>query len=222
MTGPASAPDRPPHWPRTVAWLALAALCLTMTAAGYALVRGAGRLPFFRAPEPPRVSHDLVVQQVRDVAKLVTTEMTVRDVVVYEGSRYGFTKRALLVVTGKVLAGIDLGATTDVRIDDAAKTITVAVPPARVLGIEVIDVRTYDERAGLLNPFRPEDRDAIQRQVRHQLYTAGAQSGVLAHADSSARELLVRLLARDGYAVRVEKALELETGRGDPGTGDRD
>ena len=31
----------------------------------------------------PRVSHDFVVQQLQDVAKLVSTEMTLRDVVVY-------------------------------------------------------------------------------------------------------------------------------------------
>jgi hypothetical protein len=80
------------------------------------------------------------------------------------------------------------------------------LPPARVLGVEVIDVRTYDERSGIFNPFRPEDRDAIQRQVRHQLYTAGEQSGLLAHADSSARQLLERLLSQNGYSVEIVRS----------------
>src|SRR5690349_19296368 len=45
------------------------------------------------------LSQDMVVEQVRAVAKLVSSEMTVRDVVTYENTRYGSTKRALIVVT---------------------------------------------------------------------------------------------------------------------------
>lgn len=162
-------------------------------------------------PAPPRVTHDVVVQQLRDVATLVSTEMTLRDVVVYEQTRFTATKRALIVVTGRVLAGIDLdstggGAGAGVRIDHEARRITVTLPPARVVSVDVVNVRTYDESAGLLNPWRPADRDAIQRQVRTQLATAAEESGILAHADRSAEQVLRTLLARDGYAVTIERA----------------
>src|SRR3954464_9869108 len=50
-------------------------------------------------------SHDLVVQKVRSVAQLLTSETTVRDVVVYENTWMNSTKRSLVVVTGRVLAG---------------------------------------------------------------------------------------------------------------------
>ena len=176
---------------------------------GVGIARRAATFSFMPKAEPPRVTHDLVVQQLQDVAKLVATEMTLRDVVVYDASRYGFTKRALLVVTGKVSAGIDLGTATNVQIDDAARRITITLPRARVTSVEVLDVRTYDESAGLFNPFRPEDRDAIQRQVRHQLYTAGEQSGLLVHADSSAARVLKELLGRNGYTVDVVRSTAL-------------
>jgi hypothetical protein len=191
------------RWRRPIAWLVFAAALVLVVAAAVGVVRHASGLSLLPRPEPPRVTHDLVVTQLQDVAKLVSTEVTVRDVVVYDASRYGFTKRALLVVTGKVGAGIDLGPATNVRIDDAARRISITLPPARIMSVEVLDVRTYDEHAGLFNPFRPEDRDAIQRQVRHQLYTAGEQSGLLSHADSSAARMLEQLLARDGYTVEV-------------------
>ena len=196
-------------WLGTASRVVIAMVLLVALIGGIALATRATSFSLLPKPQPPRVTHDLVVQQLRDVAKLVSTEMTVRDVVVYDASRYGFTKRALLVVTGKVLAGIDVGASTDVRIDSVTHRITIALPPARVLGVEVVDVRTYDERAGLFNPFRPEDRDAIQRQVRHKLYEAGAQSGLLTHADTSARRILERLLTRDGYTVDFVRTLEL-------------
>lgn len=188
-----------------IAWVAL--LALLVAAFGAAMATRASRL--FPKVAPPHVTHDLVLEQLQDVAKLVSTEMTLRDVVVYDASRYGFTKRALLVVTGKVSAGIDIGPATDIRVDQDARRITIALPRARVMSVDVLDVRTYDETAGIFNPFRPEDRDAIQRQVRHQLYTAGEQSGLLVHADSAAGQVLKRLLGRDGYTVEIVRSAAL-------------
>src|SRR3954466_9831842 len=199
----------PMRWTRTLSWLTLAIVLVLMVSFGVALARRAASFTLLPKPEPPRVTHDLVVQQLQDVAKLVSTEMTLRDVVVYDASRYGFTKRALLVVTGKVSAGIDLGPATSVQIDDASHRITITLPRARLMSVEVLDVRTYDESAGLFNPFRPEDRDAIQRQVRHQLYTAGEQSGLLIHADSIAARVLKELLSRNGYTVDVVRSAAL-------------
>ncbi|HMI55946.1 MAG TPA: hypothetical protein VK494_07165, partial [Gemmatimonadaceae bacterium] len=39
------------------------------------------------------ITHDVVVQQIRAVAKLVSSEATVRDVIVYQNTWYGSTKR---------------------------------------------------------------------------------------------------------------------------------
>ena len=47
-------------------------------------------------------------RQVRSVARLVASEATLRDVVTYEQTRFLATKRALLVVTGRVSAGFVL------------------------------------------------------------------------------------------------------------------
>ena len=187
---------------RGIAWIALLGL-------GFIIASRVTGFSVLLKPEPLRVSHDLVVQQLQDVAKLVSTEMTLRDVVVYEATRYGFAKRALLVVTGKVSAGIDLRTATDVRIDQAAHRITITLPRARVTSVEVLDVRTYDENAGIFNPFTSDDRDAIQRQVRHKLYEAGEQSGLLVHADSSAAAVLKTLLSRDGYVVDIVRTAAL-------------
>jgi hypothetical protein len=188
---------------RLVVRTAVAVVAIVLLLAGLGIVRRAVSLPWLSPAPEPRITHELVVDQLRDVAKLVSTEMTMRDVVIYEQSRFGFSKRALLVVTGKVLAGINLERGTDVRIDHRARLITIVLPPAEVLAVDVLDVHTYDERSGLFNPFRPEDRDAMQRQVRNKLLAAGQRSGLLAHADQSARQVLRTLLAHDGYTVMV-------------------
>jgi hypothetical protein len=149
------------------------------------------------------ITHDVVIQQVKAVAKLVSSEAIVRDVVVYQNTWYGSTKRSLVVVTGRLLAGIDLRDNPDVSIDNATRHITIRIPPAKLIALEIRDMRTYDERGGLWNPFTPEDRDAIQRQARAQLTAAGSQLELLRHANESAVELLRMLLAKDGYTVDV-------------------
>ena len=194
---------------RALLW-GLVAIVVVLTAfAGITAVRRTsgflGRIT--GPPAPPRITQQLVVDRLQTVAKLVASEMTLRDVVTYEQTHWGSTKRALLVVTGRVSAGIDLAQGSNVSIDSATRTITVTLPPAQVLGVDVLDVKTYDERAGLLNPFRPEDRDAIQRLVRAKLVTAARESGILVHADRSADRVLTELLAQDGYTVKIVRPM---------------
>ena len=149
------------------------------------------------------ITHDVVVEQVKAVAKLVSSEATVRDVIVYENTWYGSTKRSLVVVTGRLLAGIDLRDNPDVAIDNAKRYITIRIPPAKLIAVEIREMHTYDERGGLWNPFTPEDRDAIQRQARAQLTAAGGQLELLRHANESAVDLLRMLFTKDGYTVDV-------------------
>jgi hypothetical protein len=150
-----------------------------------------------------KITHDVVVQQIKAVAKLVSSEATIRDVIVYQNTWYGSTKRSLVVVTGRLLAGIDLRDNPDVAIDHAARRITIRIPPAKLIAVEVQDMQTYDERGGLWNPFTQDDREAIQLEARAQLTAAGGHLALIRHANDSAVELLKLLLAKDGYTVDV-------------------
>jgi hypothetical protein len=149
------------------------------------------------------VTQSVVVERMRAVAKLVTSETTVRDVVVYENRRLGSTKRSLVVVTGTIMAGIDLDSGTQVDIDHRNRQVHIVLPPAKVIGVEVTQLRTYDERSGLWNPFRPADRDTIYQLARDQLVSSAGELGVTAHAQASARTLLAALINADGYTVDV-------------------
>jgi hypothetical protein len=182
--------------------LLLAAAILIFLVAGYCAVTAVPRMMGF-GKGTTKVTHDLVVDRMRTVAKLVSSETTVRDVVIYQNTRFGSTKRTLVVVTGRLLAGINLEANPNVRIDGRSKSIAIELPPAELVGVEVLDLKTYDERAGLWNPFTPADRDSIQKQVRAQLVKAGQETELLEHANRSAIEMLRALLAQDGYRVEV-------------------
>ncbi len=202
MTQPLQLPESPAPREKTSAlrwaWLAIVFFCVL--GIGYCSLRA---VPQMLGRSGSSINHDIVVERMRAVAKLVSTEATVRDVVVYENTRLGSTKRTLVVVTGRLLAGINLGATPDVRIDNKSKRIAIVLPTAELIGVEVLNLRTYDESAGLWNPFTAADRDAIQRQVRAQLVRAGNDLALLEHANQSAREMLRTLLTQDGYTVDV-------------------
>jgi hypothetical protein len=149
------------------------------------------------------VSQAVVVERTKAVARLVTSETGVRDVVVYQNRRLGSTKRSLVVVSGRVLTGFDLDRGTEVAVDHDARRVRIELPAAAVLGVEVLELRTYDERSGLWNPFRPADRDTIFQLARERLVEAAGELEMRDHAEESARRLLQALVSADGYTTEV-------------------
>jgi hypothetical protein len=149
------------------------------------------------------VTQAVVVERMKAVARLVTSETSLRDVVVYENRRLGSTKRSLVVVTGRVLTGFDLDRGTEVQVDHDARRVRVQLPGADVLGVEVTSLKTYDEQSGLWNPFRPADRDTIFLLAREQLVRTAGELEVRSHAEESARKLLEAMVNADGYTTEV-------------------
>jgi hypothetical protein len=174
-----------------------------VAALGVGVLLGRRGTPAVAGRGTTQLTDAVVVERVRTVAKLVSTETTVRDVVVYRNSWLGSTKRSLVVATGTVEAGIALDSTVRAHIDTATRTVAITIPHARVLDVSVTRLETYDESSGLWNPFRPSDRDSIFQHVRGQLAHTAASLDVTARADSSAVRLLETLLGADGYAVHV-------------------
>jgi Protein of unknown function (DUF4230) len=158
---------------------------------------------FSLPPNNTTVSHSVVVERVQKVAKLVSSETTLRDVIIYEDTWYGSTKRSLVVVTGKVLAGINLDTGNSVQIDEKARRITITLPQPGILGIEITEMKTYDEQRGLWNPFNAADRDALFQRAREQLEQTSRDLKITETARQSARELLEGMFTSNGYSVEV-------------------
>ena len=144
-----------------------------------------------------------MIERVQAVSKLVSSETFIRDIVTYQNTWLGSTKRSLVVATGTVLSGVVIDSTVHVAINEQTKTVALEIPHARILDVVVTRLQTYDERSGLWNPFRPSDRDTIFQHVREQLASTADDMGVVAHADSSAIELFRTLLTVPGYTVNV-------------------
>ena len=191
--------------------LVAALLVLLLTFAYAAVRRQAGVIgDLLGGRERTSVSHSMIVDKVRAVAKLVTSETTIRDVVVYKNTWYGSTKQSLVVVTGRLLAGIDMNRGADVKVDDAAKRIEITLPKAGIMALEISDMQTYDERGGLWNPFTPADRDNILRLARGQIMRSATSLNITAHAEKSGADLLTSLFSTDGYTASVRFVPQLQ------------
>lgn len=194
----------PPSRKSTLLWLLLLAVVLLIGGLAARQLILVGRA-LFGGGGAGRTSVDqaVVVAKMRQVARLVSSETTLRDVVIYENRRLGSTKRSLVVVTGKILAGVDLDRGTEVNIDQRERRISIVLPHAQVLGVEITQLKTYDEQSGLLNPFRPADRDTVFRLARERLAGASQELGIVQHAERSAEQLLESLVNVDGYTTDV-------------------
>ena len=192
------------------------ALAVLLFAVAVLVGRGVARstAPLRRLAGETTVSQSVVVEQTRAVARLVTTETMLRDVVTYENRRLGSTKRSLVVATGKVLTGFDLDRGTQVTVDHPGRRIRITLPPPALMGVEITELKTYDEQRGLWNPFQPADRDTIFALARRQLVQAAGEVELARHAEESARRLLEAMVRADGYVTEV--TFEDRPGTGDP------
>ena len=197
MTGP---PSRPVSRSRS-ALLTVGLVLAVGVVLGVLVMRVVGdMLPGARRTT---ITEAAIVERLQSVAKLVTTEAMVRDVVTYEQSWLGSTKRALVIVTGKALVGIDLKVRPRITIRTRDKHMTLEFPRAKLLGVDVITLKTYDESRGLWNPFHPADRDTIFALARAPLGASAQDLAVREHAEASARTLIQGLFAPEGWSVEV-------------------
>lgn len=181
-------------------WLLLIGLLIGLgTASGFRLLRWTSAL----GTSHTRIEQSAVVDRLQSVAKLVTTEAMMRDVVVYQNTYLGSTKRSLVVVTGKALVGIDVSKPPRIDVDQSRRRIAIALPHARLIGIDILELKTYDESRGLWNPFHPADRDTIYQLARDQLAATSHELAVIQHAEDGARKVLTSLFAAEGYEVVV-------------------
>jgi hypothetical protein len=206
----ADSTPRRPKWPLLLALL-LFALAVVV---GRGVSRAPDRLRRLASGETT-VSQAVVVEQTRAVARLVTSETVLRDVVTYENRRLGSTKRSLVVATGKVLTGFDLDRGLAVTVDHPSRRIRITLPPPSVQGVEITELKTYDEQRGLWNPFHPSDRDTIFALARRQLVAAAGEVELARHAEESARRLLEATVRAEGYTTEVRFAGEGPRGAAD-------
>lgn len=162
--------------------------------------------------ERERQENVVIVEGVRKVCKLATLEMSLADYTrrtVPKTLDLPFTHEpeAYLFYTGVVSAGFDVcDQPTRIDVDHAARVVRVALPPPRVLSLDIKRFETINESSGFLNAIAPADRNRWYQEAREGLSAAALAQGILVKSEAHARELFGEFVSRWGYR------LELTTG----------
>jgi hypothetical protein len=165
-----------------------------------------------RARRRAREEELVIVEGVRKVCKLSTIEVALADYArrtVPKTIDLPFTAEpeAFLFYSGVVSAGFDVcDEPTRLEVDQATRVVRVALPPARILSLDIKRFETINERSGFLNAISPDDRNGWYQDARAGLTRAALAQGVLGKAETHARELLGDLVARWGYRLDLSVA----------------
>ncbi len=115
----------------------------------------------------------LILEQLKNVSKLVVTEGHFSEVFSYKNSKSIFgdyfeaEKKALVVVNADVTVAYDLSK-IEYRIDEPNKTLHIVSIPKEEIKVSP-DLEYYDIQADFFNQFEPKDYNAINETVKKQL-----------------------------------------------------
>jgi hypothetical protein len=162
-----------------------------------------------RARREAHAEEVLILQGVRRVCKLATVELSLADYTkktVPKTIDLPFTKQpeAYLFYSGVVAAGFDLCEdAASVEVEHASRKVTVTLPPARILSVDVLRFETINESSGFLNAIAPEDRNRWFGEARAALEKGALDQGALERAQTHARELFLSFVERRGYKLTL-------------------
>ena len=122
-----------------------------------------------------------------------------------EGAWYKIGDRKILLsCTAYLKAGIDLATfgQDDVDIDWTGKRVTVTIPHATLLSLDMppSEIRLeYDHVTMLRQSFSAEERNALLRQGEKQIRDSVPSLGILEKADENARRFFESVFAKMGF-----------------------
>ena len=158
----------------------------------------------------------VLLNSIERVFKLVTVEGNYSEVLQYkEKNRIFFDlipqeKKALVVVKGKVLMGMDM-AKAKFSIEESSQRITLeSVPEPEILGLET-DVEYYDMSSSMLKRFKADELTRLQEKAKELIRQEAIEGDLHASAEKQAAQIVdvVRaLIEKSGWKFRIESAAQ--------------
>lgn len=169
----------------------------------------------WREPHAEKLARPDVITQVRELSRLEGVSYHVERVVDLKDEQrmlFGLVSSndaILLVASGEVIAGVDLGKLQpeDVVVSPDQRAVTVHLPPAEVFSARLDNARTYvySRKTDLLAQ-RQESLESRARQAAEETLRAAAEdAGIVQHAQESVARSVKSLVRSLGYSeVTIE------------------
>lgn len=133
-------------------------------------------------------SSDLILNQIKNVGKLVVTEGHFAEVISYRDNKGFFsglftaTKTAVVVVNAKVQVSYDLSKIEYILNKDI-KTVVITKIPEPEININP-DIKYHNLAYGFLNQFAPKDHNLIKKKVINQLEKKVKKSSLVSNSEN--------------------------------------
>lgn len=162
-----------------------------------------------------RVEASVLLEQYLNVLKLITNEGKFQEIYSYK-DYWGYDisplrKKALVRATGRVMVGYDLEQAEITMREEDRLVILEKLPKAAILAMEV-DLDYYDLESGTFNPFRSEDINKIEKDVKARMKEKAMQSDLFRRADQQVHLFyltLKEMAQQAGWEIRYRDHLTL-------------
>lgn len=154
----------------------------------------------------------LIVRQVREVSELTTATFEMETVVPVSEKGRVLESKLLYIAHGNVRVGVDLGEFTSESVGVVGETITVNLPPLKILDskldLEHSSVYSYDRGFLGWGPDVVDLQTQAQRQALKKVEEAACQDWLIKAAtdrvQNTVKQLLDEVLQSQGYRVLVQ------------------
>ncbi len=144
---------------------------------------------------------------IREMSDLVTVEYLVTKIIKANDNKTWYKtgdRKILMSCRASIKAGIDLSAIKEENIQVDGKSISIQVPAAKVISLNMPPediVVEYQEIDIFRSPFKAGERDALAAQAETQIRNSTEAMGILPTADANAKKLITDFLKRVGYTT---------------------
>lgn len=148
-----------------------------------------------------------IVKQIQSLNELSTVRYTLEKVVILEDVKWYGGNRVVLVASGVVKAGVDLGKMSEGDVLISGDVLTIKLPKAEVLDAYLKDRETkvLDRSTGLFREFDKDLEQEARKQAVGQMLIAAKKNGIVADAEERAALQLQAFFGKLGFKdVRIE------------------
>jgi Protein of unknown function (DUF4230) len=147
----------------------------------------------------------LSILALREMSDLVTVEYVVTKIIKANDNQTWYKagdRKILMSCRASIQAGIDLSAIQADNINLTNKSITLQIPPAKIIALDMPAeniVVEYQDIDLFRSPFKAGERDALAAQAEAQIRSGAEVMGILQSAEANAKQVLTDFLKRLGY-----------------------
>lgn len=167
--------------------------------------------------DAPAITSSLLKEELKYVKDLVTVEYRYTNADKAEfpghvlfGQNIPFTGKSFIVsYDGVIKYGVDLSA-VDIRVNEAARTVTVTVPQSKIISHEIPEesFKALDEKNGLFNRIHIDDVTEFRQAQKSAMEAKAAEMGLPRQAQEQSGAAIEALLSAtpgmEDYSLKIQ------------------